>query len=295
MNDNLHIAETDLTLYAMGALLLAEATPIEEHLAVCARCREELRQNTLALAAYAQSAPPAEPPAGSKTRFMARLAETPQVAEVRAPQAQAQTQAQSQAQIRTTPAAPAATSAPVTVPDSNRASFWQKIFGGGWSPLLAGAFALLLIAVGADDLRNRAELGPLRIEAQHGAMDSAQLNQLMELLTSPQAKRVALHPGPVAAPPPEGRVVYTERTGKLLLTASNLHPLPDGKTYELWILQPGGKAPLPAGTFAPDSKGNAEMILADEPAGLAVAGFGVTIENAGGSKTPTLPIVLSGL
>jgi hypothetical protein len=37
------------------------------------------------------------------------------------------------------------------------------------------------------------------------------------------------------------------------------------------------------------------MILADAPAGLAVQGFGVTIENAGGSEKPTLPIVLSGL
>lgn len=116
----------------------------------------------------------------------------------------------------------------------------------------------------------------------------------MELLTSTRAQRVALHQSPVASPPPEGRVVYEARTGKLLLTASNLHPLPAGKTYELWILQPGSKKPLPAGTFAPDSAGNAAMILAQAPAGLTVQGFGVTIENAGGSDTPTLPIVLSG-
>jgi len=89
--------------------------------------------------------------------------------------------------------------------------------------------------------------------------------------------------------------VYAPRTGKLLLTASNLKPLPEGKTYELWILQPGGKKPLPAGTFAPDSTGNATMILADAPVGLEVQGFGVTIEKAGGADTPTLPIVLSGL
>jgi anti-sigma-K factor RskA len=89
-------------------------------------------------------------------------------------------------------------------------------------------------------------------------------------------------------------VVYQGSSGRLLLTASNLHPLPAGKTYELWILQPGGKKPLPAGTFAPDSSGNASVILAQAPAGLTVQGFGVTIENAGGSDTPTLPIVLSG-
>jgi hypothetical protein len=159
---------------------------------------------------------------------------------------------------------------------------------------LAGALALLLVAVGVDDLKQRAEIGPLLAEARQGRIDSAELNQLMELLTSAQAKRVALHETPAATPPPEGRVVYSARNGKLLLTAQNLHPLPAGKVYELWILQPGGKAPMPAGTFAPDSIGNAAMILADEPANVPVAGFAVTVEKEGGSQTPTMPIVLSG-
>jgi anti-sigma-K factor RskA len=275
MNDRLHIADTDLTLYAMGALSAAEAKPVEAHLLVCARCNEELRQNMLALAAYAQTTPEVEVPAGSKDRFMARLAATPQTAAA--------------AQEKTAPirVVPAKAAEPV--------SLWHRIFGSGWSPVLAAAFALLLVVVGIDDMQKRTEIGPLLEQAQHGAIDSAQLSQLMELLTSPQARRVALHPGPVAAPPPEGRVTYAARTGKLLLTASNLHALPAGKTYELWILQPDGKKPLPAGTFAPDSSGNATMILANAPAGLTVQGFGVTIENAGGSETPTLPIVLSGL
>jgi hypothetical protein len=273
MNSNLHIADTDLALIAIGALTPAELAPLQTHLLVCARCTEELRQNKLALAAFAQTTPEVELPNGARNRFMTRLKETPQ----------GEGSAPTRALIET----------PV-----KKTSLWNKIFGSGkasWAPALAGAFALLLLAVGIDDLRNRAELGPLLKQAQRGAIDSAQLGQLMELLTSPQAQRVALHPGPVNAPPPEGRVVYSSRTGKLLLTASNLHPLPSGKIYELWILQPGGKKPLPAGTFAPDSTGNAAMILADAPAGLTVQGFGVTVENAGGSETPTLPIVLSGL
>jgi anti-sigma-K factor RskA len=277
MNDRLHIADTDLALYAMGALPADEAAPVEAHLLVCARCKEEVRQSTLALAAYAQTTPEVEMPAGAKDRFMARLESTPQTA----PAAQA------------TPATPAKVE-----PAEKPAGFWQQFWGTGgarWSTALAASLAILLMGVGIDDMRKSVQLVPLREKARQGAIDSAQLAELMELLTSPQAKRVALHPGPVSAPPPEGRVVYAARTGKLMLTASNLHPLPAGKTYELWILQPGGKAPLPAGTFVPDGAGNATMILADAPAGLAVQGFGVTIENAGGSQTPTLPIVLSGL
>ena len=290
MTDKLHIAETDLTLYAMGALSPGEMKQAGAHLKDCARCKEELRQNTLALAAYAQASyaqssdsqigPEVELPAGAKDRFMARLADTPQ----------------------TEPVSAAQEAVPVRKGSAGRQteqlSLWQKIFGSGpgrWSPAVAAAFAMALVVVGIDDLEKRAEIRPLEKQAETGAFDSAKLGQIMELLTSPQAKRVALHAGPVAAAPPEGRVVYAARTGKLLLTAANLKPLPEGKIYELWILQPGGKKPLPAGTFAPDSAGNATMVLADAPAGLAVQGFGVTIEKAGVSETPTLPIVLSGL
>lgn len=276
MNDNLHIAETDLTLYAMGSLPPAEARQIEAHLQGCARCKEALLQDMVALAAYAQTTPEVAVPAGARERFMARVAKTAQTESL-----------PDRAEIASTPVAKTST-------PEKKTSLWKSMFGTGrWSPALAGALAVLLAAVGVDDLHKRAEIGPLLHEAQKGAVDSAQLDQLMELLTSPQVKKVALHQGSVAAP--EGRVVYAARTGKLLLTASNLNPLPAGKVYELWILQPGGKKPLAAGTFAPDSTGNAAMILADAPAGLTVQGFGVTIENAGGSDTPTLPIVLSGL
>jgi anti-sigma-K factor RskA len=272
MNDRMHIADDDLALYAAGALSAEDLAQAEAHLRVCARCQEEVRQNTLALAAYAQTTQQAEPPQGARDRFLAKVAET--------------SQSESAVPVRMVDLAE------VRKPGLLR----RALFGEGrWAPALAGALVVLLLGVGLDDLQKRAEMAPLLKQAQRGAIDSAQLAQLMELLTSPQAKKVALHPAPVAAPPPEGRVVYAARTGKLMLTASNLHPLPAGKVYELWILQPGGKAPLPAGTFAPDNAGYAAMILADVPAGVNVLGFGVTIENAGGSETPTLPIVLSGL
>jgi anti-sigma-K factor RskA len=269
MKDHLHIAETDLALYAMEALTAAEMESVRCHVQVCARCKEEVRQNTVALAAYAQTTEEVELPQGARDRFMARLAEMSQSAAI--------------------PDAPPRRN---ILHEPERKSGW---FGtGGWAWGFAGALAVCLLAVGIDDMHKRAEIGPLASAAQHGAVDSAQLAQLMDLLTSTHVQKVSLHQAPVTSPPPEGRVIYAAQTGKLLLTASNLHPLPAGKTYELWILQPGGKKPVPAGTFAPDSSGNATMILAQEPAGLAIQGFGVTIENAGGSPTPTLPIVLSG-
>jgi anti-sigma-K factor RskA len=278
MNDRMHIAEEDLTLYAMGTLPAAEMAAIQAHVDQCARCTEEVRQTTLALAAYAQCTPQAELAAGVRERFLSRLAVTPQTATL------AQ-RAEAVAEVR-----PAVRN---SVAVKERSS-WLDLFGR-WSPLLVGGMAVALLLLGVDDMNKRGELEPLVRQARHGAADSAQLAQMMDLLTSPEVKRVALHEGTRTAPPPEGRVVYADRTGKLLLTAENLKPLPEGKVYELWILQPGGKKPMPAGTFAPDQSGTATMMVANAPEGLAVQGFGVTIEKAGGSDTPTLPIVLSGL
>jgi anti-sigma-K factor RskA len=277
-DDRLHIADADLALYAMGALSALEMDSTRSHLQVCEQCKEELRQNQLALAAYAQSTAEVAPPDGAKDRFMANLANTPQL------------QAQPQAQSEPTP--------PASSPDApqEHLSLWRtfKLFvSANFAGPLAGALAVLLFAVAIDDVKFREALHSERIQAKQSKTDSQQLAQLMELLTAAHAKRVVLHQGSVPSPP-EGKVVYDANTGKLLLSASNLQPLPAGKTYELWIIQPAGNKPMPAGTFKPDATGNAAIILAQAPVGLKVQAFGVTIENAGGSNTPTLPIILSG-
>lgn len=277
MNDRLHIADSDLTLYAMGALTEAEMDAARSHLLVCEQCKEELRQNQIALAAYAQTTEEVAPPDGAKDRFLAKLAATPQL------HAQPQAQPETQASIADAPQEPL--------------SLWgtfRLFVSANFAGPLAGALAVLLIAVAMDDVRFREALHGERIQARQAKADSVQLAQIVEMLTSTHVNRVVLHQGAVTTPPPEGKVIYAPNSGKLLLTASNLLPLPAGKTYELWILQPDGNKPLPAGTFKPDATGNAAIILAQAPAGLKVQGFGVTIEKAGGSDTPTLPIVLSG-
>jgi anti-sigma-K factor RskA len=71
-------------------------------------------------------------------------------------------------------------------------------------------------------------------------------------------------------------------------------PLPPNKTYELWVIPADGTAPIPAGTFQPDSHGMASVLLPNLPAGIQAKAFGVTMENAGGATTPTLPILLTG-
>ena len=60
------------------------------------------------------------------------------------------------------------------------------------------------------------------------------------------------------------------------------------------MIPASGAAPVPAGTFTPNAEGYASVVLPSLPSGVQAKAFGITIENAGGSETPTLPIVLSG-
>jgi anti-sigma-K factor RskA len=82
--------------------------------------------------------------------------------------------------------------------------------------------------------------------------------------------------------------------GALVFTANHLVPLPPNKTYELWVIPANGNAPIPAGTFKPDTHGMASVLLPHLPKGVDAKAFGVTMENTGGSTTPTLPILLAG-
>jgi anti-sigma-K factor RskA len=94
-------------------------------------------------------------------------------------------------------------------------------------------------------------------------------------------------------PAPSARAVYLASRGALVLQASNMQPLPENKTYELWVIPTSG-APVPAGLFRPDSTGSASVVLPAIPRGVQAKAFGITIENAGGAATPTAPIILSG-
>jgi anti-sigma-K factor RskA len=51
---------------------------------------------------------------------------------------------------------------------------------------------------------------------------------------------------------------------------------------------------MPAGLFRPDASGSASVVLPTLPQGVEAKAFGVTIEDAQGSATPTLPIVMAG-
>src|SRR6266481_4189615 len=81
---------------------------------------------------------------------------------------------------------------------------------------------------------------------------------------------------------PQGKAFYLREKSGLVFVANNLAPLPPDKIYELWLIPRNG-APIAAGLFRPDAKGNATVVNpAGLPAGVEAKTFAVTLEPATG-------------
>jgi hypothetical protein len=161
----------------------------------------------------------------------------------------------------------------------------------GWAVAAGLAFATVNLYRERDSLRSVIGAQNARIERVRQESDSA--TRAMEALTDPKAQRITLTKDRAPAFP-IGRAVYNPEKGSLVFLASNLDPLQPYKTYELWLIPTDGHDPIPAGTFKPDDKGTASLILPELPKGVSAKAFGVTVEDDGGSQTPTLPILMAG-
>ena len=114
---------------------------------------------------------------------------------------------------------------------------------------------------------------------------------VLHVLSGPHTLTAQLAPkGDLRA---SGRVLVDAATGDVALVAADLAALDPGKAYELWAIR-GDRPPEPAGVFVP-AAGHATAVRLPrvvDPRG--VSAFAVSIEPAGGSKTPTGAIVLVG-
>ena len=83
-------------------------------------------------------------------------------------------------------------------------------------------------------------------------------------------------------------VMYSPSEGAMVLLGDEVPAVPDDQTYQLWMVDDAG--PSSAGTFRPDERGHVELWIDLDPTASVVA---VTLETAGGSEQPTLPMLAS--
>ncbi len=276
-----HISDEDLVLYSMQSLSAGETAAAALHLEECAECARQLAEVSGDLALLSLSVYQQPLPEGARNRFMSRISSESQSAGVTVTHA----------------AAPQPSPHPKAEPVPARVIHEVKP-RRNWFPILipwAAAFALLAIAgyLGNQNQRLNQLLNGDKGQIAQLSADAAHAQEVLDTLTSPDAKQVTLTEGK-GAPAPTGRTSYLADKGALIFVGNNLKPIPEGKTYELWVIPANGQAPIPAGLFRPDEHGSASVVLPKLPEGVPAKAFGVTIESADGAATPTMPIVLSG-
>jgi anti-sigma-K factor RskA len=243
----------DLALYALGCLEGDEKTSLEKHLGECASCRRELEQLRGDAALLALSASGPRAPARAQTRLMDAIAKEPRGERARP-----------------------------------RPQWWGAF---GWAAAAAMIVAVAVVWNQNTRLKTNVAQWASLSEQQRVELDRAR--RVVETLTARDAQHVEVLPVDVKAPPPQGKAIYSRERNGLIFMASNFHPLPPQKAYELWIIPMQG-APIPAGVFKPDAHGGAMVINPPIPAGVEAKAFAITIEPEQGSTTPTMPIVMMG-
>jgi hypothetical protein len=279
-----HIDPDDLPLYAMQLLPPEEMEEMTLHLQHSVEARKILAQIYGDLSLFSQTAETHEPPATAKQRLMKNVAR-----EHREPPA-------NPLDKYATPIDTFAPRAPVSSlleDEPAPKTFVQRVAPWtGW--LLAAGLAAFAFLQYQQTERLSSSLATLRTQSVKAQVAAINANLVLDALKDPTAVHATLTAADVK-PVAQGRVTYVVNKGALLFAASNLDPLDASKTYELWVIPADGRAPMPAGTFKPDAKGNASLVLPPLEAGIEPKAFGVTIEDGEGSTTPTMPIIMKGL
>jgi anti-sigma-K factor RskA len=301
------ITPEDLTLFAMQLLSREEAAEVSAYLEQSEEARRNLAEVQGDLAMYAHTVDMHAPPALTRERLLKQVAREQRTVPidrgaavpdqgnrarlVYGGEVESGTGDEGRRPVASGRGLGNGTS--LTEDDLPKRSLAGKVFPWiGWA-VAAG------LAVAAGKLYHERESMHAALVSQatkldHLTADAAAARQVLDAMTDSTAMRVTLTQSPTA-PAPQGRATYVADKGTLIFLANNLEPLPALKTYELWLIPAApGRDPIPAGTFHPDKRGNASVILPPLPKGVEAKAFGVTIEDEGGAATPTLPIILVG-
>jgi Anti-sigma-K factor rskA len=297
MSEQRRITSEDLALFAMQLLSKEESAEVVAYLAQSSDARRELAEIQGDLAIYAHTVDMHSPPVQVRERLMKQVAREKKAVPIDRPVSETRVQ---EAAVRPgTIFTESGAIVPSYVTEEiapKRGTAGKVLPWIGWALAAGLAFTTGKLYYEREAMRE-AVRGAMTAQANkldQLTADVAAARQVMDTMTDSSAMRVTLTKGKTA-PVPQGRATYVAGRGTLIFLASNLDPLQPGKTYELWLIPAAaGTSPIPAGTFRPDERGNASVIMPPLPKGVEAKAFGVTVEDEGGSATPTQPIILAG-
>jgi anti-sigma-K factor RskA len=124
----------------------------------------------------------------------------------------------------------------------------------------------------------------------------SELEQKEELLSILKAREVDLvtMAGLEVNPKGYGKIIWDSQKQQALLQVSNLPPVPQDKSYQLWIIK--NNKPISAGVFAVDDSSDSffkiEELAESDP--QSTNAFAITMEPRGGVPQPTGDMYLMG-
>ena len=281
--------------YALNALEGEEKNRFEAYLLTSEELRAEVDSLSDTAVSIGLATEPVSPPADLKTRLMAQIAVTPQLAPlpVARPTLTAMSAASPEANLSQPsslqPSSPQLSSPQLSSTQGGAAEDIRTASLGAPSRATARAAArwytrpivILVAAAAAVTLFVGGNILGLSA-ADESQQQAAAVSAIVSAKDSQQAKAAVAGGGTAT-------FVWSVGLRQSAVVIDKLPKLAGDKTYELWYIDKGSHA-TSAGTFSAASSGTTVSVLA----GAMSAGdtFGITVEPSGGSKKPTTaPIV----
>lgn len=102
---------------------------------------------------------------------------------------------------------------------------------------------------------------------------------------------VADVPAPISVESPHAFAVFNESNGQGTIVATDVQPLPEGQTYQLWVKDASMPEPISAGII-PELPGGSGRVSVQLDSSIEISDIFLTIEPAGGSSFPGNQVVL---
>jgi len=238
--------------YVLHALSGAENVQFESLLAESEQTRAEVTELADTAVELGLSVTPVDPPAALRASILDKVAATPQLAPLTSMDAAA-------------PGEEHEVERPVGPAEESARRRWYS------RPIttLAAAAAAVALVFGGGVAVNAV------IQGQQASATASQINRI-QAAADYQRSTVPVSTGGTAT------LIWSESMKRAAIIVQGVDRLPSGKTYELWFID--SKGATPAGTFEADGSMQSVMLAGDLKVGDTV---GVTVEPAGGSKTPT--------
>jgi hypothetical protein len=280
-----------LPAYALGATDPEETRLVKESLARFPHLIYELEIYTEMRRALTFSAPPAEIPAGAKSRILNGLLEATAPANTPTVSPSMSVRPQSSA-----PVVPATTSQTSDTNASFLDRLWRALVGtSGTPPLLRLSPVLALLAIALLVASNLYWAGQVRQlndqQAQLVALTTQQ-NTLMTLINAGDVHRAQLAPTADGTGSEIVSVVWNPETEVAVLYAQQLPALSPDEIYQVWFIR--DDQPVSAGLLNVAADGTGALVLhSPEPVGSFDV-VGITVEPSTGSELPTSAPIAAG-